>query len=107
MKLHWYTEMLAERDGISTREIERAAALEELGLDPRFCQRCKCAMPKRRHQFYPSICLACDRKAWERKKHWRRTRGTYVDDGNGCVEKVPSWMVDWDGDRGHKRGPAY
>ena len=102
MNLTWYTARLAKEGRIAPKEIKRAAALEELGLTARFCQRCKCAMPKRRHQFYPSICLACDRKAWEIKKHWRRTRGTYVDDGHGCVEKVPSWMVGWDGDRGHR-----
>ena len=99
-----YTAMLAERHKVSAKEIKRAEAMEELGLDVRFCEHCKCAMPKRRHQFHPSVCLACQREQWARR---RKTRGTYIDDGNGCVEKVPSWMVDWNGDRGHKRGPAY
>ena len=102
-----YTEMLADRLSASPEETARADAMEELGLDVYFCEYCRCAMPKRRHQFHPAVCYACERKRWAQRKHWRRRRGTYVDDGHGCVEKVPAWMVDWDGDRGHKRGPSY
>jgi len=98
--LEQYTEGLAREHRISAKERQRAEWMEELGLTVRFCNVCKCAFP-RPFRFTRAICSACDREQMKRRAGWRWRPGAYVDDGHGCVEQIPAWMVDWDGDRGH------
>ena len=83
-------------------ELARAADMEAEGFPAKFCPHC--------HSGYPAItdqnglCPACRRKDNRKKEALSKRRarhnsgsGGYVPDGLGCVEKVPSWMVDWDG----------
>lgn len=92
-------------------ELARAADMEAEGFDVKFCPHCA--------QGYPAItakgglCPACRRKDIQKKAELSRQREgrrpsrvggayVYVEDGLGCVEKLPQWMVDWDGNPGHK-----
>lgn len=82
-------------------ERARAADLRAEGFEVHHCAHC--------HQAYPlmfskgRLCPVCRRRQDERDAQVthrnRRGDGVYVSDHNGCVEKIPAWMVDWDGNR--------
>ena len=88
--------------------LARAADMEALGYPATFCRSCSYAMPVREGQrSWQTKCWHC-----EAQEHRTRHRGVSagsvrVDDGHGCTERLPSWMVDWDGDLGHNTGPGY
>ena len=74
--------------------LARAADMEAAGYPATFCHSCRYAMPVRNDQeWWQPKCWHCE------QVEPRRPRNGYVDDGNGCVEKLPSWMVGWNGDR--------
>ena len=77
----------------------RAQDMEEAGYPATFCRSCYREMPVRSGQleFLPK-CFRCE-AAHGRRRPQITNGGAYVADGLGCVEKVPSWMVDWDGNR--------
>lgn len=88
--------------------LARAADMEAAGYPATFCRSCCYAMPVRKDQeWWQAECWHCERQ--ERQVRSRGVRGgsVRVDDGFGCSERLPSWMVDWDGDLGHSGGPAY
>jgi predicted nucleic-acid-binding Zn-ribbon protein len=78
-------------------QLARAADIEAEGYPATFCRRCSGAMPTRNDQVIP-LCWFCTNPP---QAHRSRIRNgaVYVDDGVGCVEKVPSWMAEWDGGR--------
>ena len=78
--------------------LARAADIEAAGYPATFCRSCSYAMPVREGQrSWQSKCWSCEQATAE----WRRVRNgaVRVPDGLGCSERLPSWMVDWDGDR--------
>lgn len=88
-------------------EQARAAEMAELGFECSCCAHCKEAYPKMFNR--AAICPACQRAQDERDAEvraglkFRRTggvakSGVRVPDGLGCTEKLPAWMLDWDGD---------
>jgi RNA polymerase subunit RPABC4/transcription elongation factor Spt4 len=84
-------------------ELARAKDMEAEGFPARFCHHCHMAYPKATDR--GAICPRCDRKqARISDEQQRRAKprswdalNAYVADGVGCVEKVPKWMVDFDG----------
>lgn len=90
-------------------EAARAEDIEAEGFDVRFCPHCRQAYPWLISK--AGLCPACrkrddlksaeiQRQLDERRKNspFRNTgAAVYIPDGVGCVEKVPRWMVDWDG----------
>ena len=92
-------------------EIERAKDIEANGFAARHCFHCRTAYPTVLDR--GSICPICQRKQdaqdervrremAEQKRFVFRSSGVRIDDGFGCTERVPEWMVEWDGDPGHK-----
>ena len=90
-------------------EIERAFDMEREGFKAKFCPHCAQAYPALTAM--GGICPACRRKDIKKQEELSKQResvkhpfrsGVYIDDGAGCVEKVPQWMVDWDFDPGHR-----
>lgn len=87
-------------------ELARAGDIEAEGFDVKFCPHCRSAYPSviSRRGLCPSCRRAQDlinaqvRREIEYRK--RGGAGAYISDGLGCVEKVPAWMVDWDGGPG-------
>lgn len=79
--------------------LARARDMEEAGYPATFCRSCSYAMPVRTGQesAWMAKCWSCERAEAEYRRQRRTGTGTYVPDGLGCVEKVPSWMADFDG----------
>jgi hypothetical protein len=73
-------------------QLARAADIEAEGYPATFCRRCSSAMPTREGQIVP-ICWHCQDPP---KAHQPRVRngGAYVDDGLGCVEKLPGHVIE-------------
>lgn len=89
-------------------EQARAAEMEELGFPARICFHCREAHPVMFS--HAALCPACKRAQDERDQkvsrqiaRRRRRRSSAdgwtvrVDDGLGCTERLPRWMIDWDG----------
>ena len=78
--------------------LARAKDMEAAGYPATFCRSCSYAMPVRGGQepWWVAKCWHC-----ENVRRRPKSSNGWIDDGLGCVEKVPSWMVDWNGDRGH------
>lgn len=89
-------------------EQARAAEMEELGFPGRICFHCRKAHPV--ILSHAALCPACqraqdnrDQEASRRINRRRRPSSSAdgwsvrVDDGAGCTERIPRWMVDWDG----------
>lgn len=88
-------------------ELARAADIEASGYPATFCQSCARAMPKRNDQFeFAAKCWVCEASTRQARPR-SRNGGAYVDDGNGCVERVPSWMVEWSGNPGTGGGRTF
>ena len=88
--------------------LARAADMEAAGYPATFCRSCSYSMPVREgQQPWGSTCWHCEGQEAKPRKRGVRDGSVRVDDGLGCTERLPSWMVDWDGDRGHKTGPSY
>jgi len=66
----------------------RAREIEAAGYPATHCGWCGDAMPVREGQI-ASRCWKC-----ETPKQEPRHRHGYIDDGHGCVEKVPAWTVE-------------
>ncbi len=66
----------------------RRAAISQAGYPVTSCSRCADSMPVREGQVVPK-CWRC-----ETPKQEPRHRHGYIDDGHGCVEKVPAWTVE-------------
>ena len=72
----------------------RVADMEEAGYPATTCRTCRQAMPLRDGQVVAK-CWSCEQPTAERRRV--RDSAVRVDDGHGCTERLPSWMVDWDG----------
>jgi hypothetical protein len=70
----------------------RAEAIEEAGHPATHCSRCADAMPVREGQVVPK-CWFCE-DAPRRSQHTIKGSVAYVDDGHGCIDKVPAWTVE-------------
>lgn len=76
----------------------RARDMEADGYPATTCRSCGYTMPVRLGQSpYDPRCFYCERMAEKHRRPRGRDGGVYVPDGLGCVEKIPGWMVDWDG----------
>lgn len=77
----------------------RIKAMEDDGYPATLCSFCHYAMPVRAEQSrYQPKCWWCEAQEKKRRRPKRsRKGGVYVEDGLGCVEMVPSWSVNWDG----------
>ena len=85
-------------------EKARREEMQEMGYACTTCFHCRHVYPRAIDR--GGICPACkvnqDRKdAAVRLRYPRRfggiSSGVRVPDGAGCSEKVPRWMIDWDG----------
>lgn len=94
-------------------EIARAADMAEHGIEARHCFWCRTAYPTMFDR--AALCPRCQKKSDEQqrrvseqirrnKNRFNRSDGTTVrvPDGLGCTERLPRWMVEWDGDPGHR-----
>ena len=78
-------------------DVQRAQVrdMEAAGYPATTCRTCHRAMPKRDQVV--AKCWSCENVEPERRRV--RDGAVRVDDGLGCTERLPSWMVNWDGDR--------
>lgn len=83
-------------------EQARAAEMEELGFEARGCAHCLQAFPVILDR--GRLCPGCYRAQEARDEAVRqqisgkpRLQSGRIPDGAGCTERVPNWMVDWDG----------
>jgi hypothetical protein len=104
-KMCWICGMHYTSMPIPRCDLERARAdeMRQLGFEAGFCLRCSHAYP--RQVGYAGCCPSCNYKL-DRGPHAPSAVSAgaeaYVPDGAGCVEKLPRWMVDWDGNPGHE-----
>lgn len=75
-------------------QLARAADIESEGYPATFCSRCSIAMPVRTGQIV-ARCWYCENAPKSRRPQIRNG-GAYVDDGLGCVEKLPSHVLSWE-----------
>lgn len=81
-------------------EKARKAELEDMGYRCRTCFHCSQVFPRFLDQ--GGICPACKtrqdrRDAAVRSRRYGRGPDVRVPDGLGCTERLPAWMIDWDG----------
>jgi hypothetical protein len=88
-------------------EQARAADMAQEGFEASCCFHCRNAYPRMFNR--AGICPRCQRLQDERDAEIRAklrprqvssiaSSGVRVADGLGCTEKLPGWMLDWDGD---------
>lgn len=89
--------------------LARARDMETAGYPATFCRSCSYAMPVRAEQEYSwqAKCWHCERVEMQHRRRNARNGGVYIDDGLGCVERIPSWMADFDGNVSAGGGQAF
>lgn len=76
--------------------LARAADMEAAGYPATFCGSCSRAMPVRGGQSkWGAKCWSCE--SLKRDRPEVRDGAVRVSDGLGCTERLPSWMIDYDG----------